>query len=245
MSLTDVSFPVTVKKQFFYKWNSFSSLILSLMLIQLLGGLLSFNPTGSMGYGALSVNVNIEVYSAGAVIMLTCVWAWFSGFVITGPSWHEDDFTFVSNRLSSHTANLLFLCAAAVSGGVMAFLWTFLLKVIHMKSDEIIIATGTQFLEEPFELVTGLTAAFLYVFLSGLTGYTAGQLWRHHKLLLFTISAGVAFAAFRLSFNVLEWGYTFYFSEASFWLFTGKVILSFFVLTSIALLATKKTEVRI
>lgn len=53
-----------------------------------------------------------------------------TGILITTKAVRYDDFTFVSNRLSSNLANILFLLTASAIGGAAAVTAGFLLKII-------------------------------------------------------------------------------------------------------------------
>lgn len=244
MSFVEPRFSNVVKNQFLYKWNSFSGLFMSLIMVQLLGGLLSFNPMASSGFGTDVIHANLSLYSAGFLLALTYVWAAFSGFLITNRAWQNDDYLFVASRTSSTLANTLILSVASFAGGTTAMMWSFVLKIAHIRSDNVITETGTQLFASPDEVAMGVAAASLYTFLCALSGYTAGLLWTKSKLLL----AALPFLAVAVSYlfpgNIVEWLNAFFLSESSFWLFVLKALVTAVILLLAALAVSKRMEVR-
>lgn len=244
MSFVEPRFSAVVKNQFLYKWNSFSGLFISLIMVQLLGGLLSFNPMGSSGFGIDVIHTNLSLYSAGFLLVLTYVWAAFSGFLITNRSWQNDDYLFVASRTSSTLANMLILGLASFAGGTTAMMWTFVLKIVYIRSDNVITETGTQLSASPGEVAMGVAAASLYTFLCALSGYTAGLLWTKWKLLLAAVPFLAAAVSYLFPGNMAEWLNAFFLAESSFWLFVLKAIGSAAILLLTALAVSKRLEVQ-
>ncbi|MET1179043.1 hypothetical protein ABG775_13990 [Peribacillus simplex] len=184
MSLTKVNLKETVKKQYFFKLKANIDAFSSLIGIQLLALLFSIGGVGSAGMGGSNISVNIKYYSADLVIGFTLIWALVTAITITAKPYRNHDFTFVTNRLSSSLANILFLLTASIIGSITAILSGNLLKVLaYVFLDGRIygVHSGLK------ELVMGLCVTIFYIFLVTSIGYFIGTLVQVSKLVIILI----------------------------------------------------------
>jgi hypothetical protein len=183
MSLTNITLGDVVKKQFQFKLHAYSGVYLSLVVLQLIGVLFSLGGVGSSGGGTNTINYNMNYYSGDIVIFFTILWGFIVSILVTTSAYRNDDFTFISNRLSSDLSNYLFLILASLIGAFTALLSSFLLKtlvfilpgfeVLHYYSSEI----------SPTEYILGFVTTFLYIILLAALGYLIGNLVRLNPLL--------------------------------------------------------------
>jgi hypothetical protein len=189
MSLTEVSFAEIVKKQFRYKVKAYLGVFSSLIILQLVAIAFSFNGVSSSGSGSDSFSISISTYSANMVIAFTILWVFIISIMLTTKSYRNDDFSFVSNRLTSSLSTIVFLLAASIAAGVTAMLSSFLLKsiVYYFLSYEII--AGSTSSASAGEFFMGLIATIFYLVLFSSFGYFIGMLVQLHRAFAISIPA--------------------------------------------------------
>jgi hypothetical protein len=247
MYLTKVSLWDVVKKQFRFKLKSFRGMLTSLMILQMMALLFSIGGEGGGGGGSDNFSYDMKYYSGNIILAFTIIWAFISAIVVTTQAYRFDDYTFVANRLSSHLANILFLGWSSVIGGVTFLLASQSLKltVLFLKDREFITTqplTGLQ-------MVEGLAATILYLFLFTAIGYVVGMLVQKSRVFLI-ILPGLLFGSLFLnvflnsqSTFVIDVGQIFV-RETSFLLFTLKVLLTSMTAYGIAIWISNRLEVR-
>ncbi|RWR14013.1 hypothetical protein QNH23_14710 [Siminovitchia fortis] len=229
MSLTEMSLSDVVKRQYEFKLRAFLGVFSSMAGVQLISLLFSLGGVTSVGTGTSSgMYINISYYSADMVVVFTMIWIFMTGILITTKAVRYDDFTFVSNRLSSNLANILFLLTASAIGGAAAVTAGFLLKIIAFFFGDIQYGLGNSFLEAPAEFFIGLAAAILYMILFASLGYLTGMIVQVNKIFIFllpTLITGiVVYLGIRneeLATAILD----FIFAESSLFLFAVKTLL--------------------
>lgn len=249
MSLTKVSLVSIVKKQFQFKCRSYSGMFISLVALQLLAIL--FSVIGGNGYGAGSNNldINITYTSADNVIGFTMIWAFISAILITTKVYREDDFTFVTNRLSNNLANLAFLFTCSVIGGVTAYLSGFLVRIIIRFTANITLFPGNELSSTLKESLAGFSAIILYLLLFTMLGYLVGTIVQFHRI--FVIVLPVAFISMIIlsenlgNKNILLKLFEFYFQESSITLFILKIVITAVLLFTGATILSDRQEVRL
>ena len=244
MSLSTISLTEVVKRQYFFKMKANLDSFSSLIWIQLLAMLFSFNSTASMGFSNSGVSVDVKYYTSDVVMVFTIIWSFITAITITTKPYRYHDFTFITNRVSSSLSNILFLVTANLFGALTAMLSHNLLKMIWIFSDKQFYSLQAGF----WEHVLGILIAFLYLMLFSSAGYLIGTLVQISKAFIIILSALVIGSLF---FGVL-FGinpfivtlYQFYFGEASMLMFLIKVLLSIalFFIASISIL--NRLEVR-
>lgn len=245
MSLTRPSLEKAVQKQFRFKLKSFSGMLSSLLILQLVGLLFSLGGTGSFSLGR---DLSIQYYSVDIVVAFTMLWGFISAILIKTKAYREDDFVFVTNRLSSDLSNIVFLLAVSIVGGVTALLSGYLLKVaVYFLFDATpIIHTGLT--DAPTAFLTGVLATILFIFMFSSAGYVIGTLTHFHKVFAYITPVafiGIIILWYQITGNqlLLEAG-EFYFQETSLWLFTCKILVTAGLLFAGSILISRRLEVR-
>ncbi|MUK89394.1 hypothetical protein GMD78_13580 [Ornithinibacillus sp. L9] len=247
MSLVNVNLGNVVKKQYLFKLRSYVGVFTSLVVLQLIALLFSLGGTGGGGGGSGNFHVMINYYSGDVVIIFTILWVFINGILITTKAYREDDFSFVTNRLTNNLSNILFLLTASLVGGVTAIASGILLKVIRyffFNAEPII----TTFSISTIEIIYGVLATILYVFLFGSLGYLVGSLVQLYKKLAIILPVaffGILFALASRDIMLVEGVGEFYFKETSFLLFTVKVITTSGILLIVSLTISNRQEVRL
>lgn len=247
MSLTSVDLINIVYKQYRYKLKSFSGIFMALILVQAIGILISLNGVRTSGFSNGFYSLNVSTYNANAVIFFTLIWAFTNAIIITTKSYREDDFTFVTNRLSYNLSNILFLITVCVIGGITAMLSRGVIQVlVYFTSDIETFLAISQDLTRG-EYVLGILAVILYILLFGAVGYLVGMMFQRNKLLIFMIPVLVFGLDFIRQDNgepTLQRIFEFYAMEQSFSLFVVKGLSTIVIAYLISVLLTNRLEVR-
>ncbi|MFP7300290.1 hypothetical protein [Neobacillus niacini] len=245
MSLSKTRLLDVVKKQYFYKFKAYKQVFVSLIFIQLLAVFFSFNGVGMMGSSSENVEIDIQFYSADMVIIFTIIWAFITAILLTTTAYKNDDFTFVSNRLSSNLSNLLYLLTASIIGGVSAMLSTSFMKIImYLYGGQGYISASPSL----SEVIIGYSSTILYIFLFSGLGYFFGTLVQISKVFAIVIP-GVFIGAGILGVGSLgyEWVksiYQFIFTESSILVFVLKALILAALLFSGSIALSNRMEVR-
>lgn len=247
MSLAEANVLVNAKKQYNYKLKANASFFFTLISVQLVAILLSFNGVGSMGTGSEGISIVVKYISGDMIIIFTILWAFVIGLNLATNAFRLD-FTFVSNRLSSNLSSIYILLTAAVVGGVSATLSGILLRVL------VVLLNGSASLGSglyiaPLTLLGGIYVTILYVLLLSSFGYFSGILGQRNKALTILIPAlvlGTMFAETRSSGNpqLFLTMVQFFTAERSYLLITLKISLVAALLFGCVILLSEKLEVR-
>lgn len=245
VSLIRANLAETVKKQYFFKLKANIDAFSSLVGIQLLAILFSYGGASSSGMSSSEIQMNVKYYSADLVIIFTLIWAFVTAITITTRPYRNQDFTFITNRLSSSLSNILFLLTAVMIGSITAILAGNLLRTtVYLLFDHQLFGlnTGLQ------EVMIGICVTFLYVFLLSSIGYFVGTLVQVSKLFIFLIPAFL--------FGVLFYGasiqrepflidvFQFYGTESNLFLFVIKVVVTAAVFFTASISILNRMEVR-
>lgn len=248
MSLTETNLISVIKTQYRYKTKANSGMLVILIGVQLLAFLLSLNGVGTSGGGNTDViTYSIKHISGDMIIIFTLIWALGIG-ISTATSGFKMDFSFVSNRLSSHLSSMAFLLTASVVGGVTATLCGVLLRVFtyHTHSG---VDAGVGFWIAPLSLLSGILATSLYAVLVSSIGYFTGMLVQRN-LIFIVLLPGLIFGTLivearstgraEMLINTIE----FFSKESSLALFSLKVLLVAALLYGCVILFSNRMEVR-
>lgn len=248
MSLTKVRMMDIVKKQYLYKLKAYSQVFMSLVILQLIAVVFSLNGIGSMGTGSGSIQIEIRYYSADFVVAFTILWGFITAIIITTQAYRNDDFAFVTNRLSNNLANMLFLLTASIIGGITAILSSYLMKLIAVFFVGDYLLKSTSVLSAPAEFIIGLVATTLYLFLFCALGYLVGTLVQISRVFVVLLPALVIGTMFIQGSNgsvtIVQNAFTFFFTEPSLLLFFIKIIVSAGLLLTCAGVLSNRMEVR-
>jgi len=246
MSLSKVSLGEVVWKQFRYKWNSYTDAFKTLIIVQLIALFFSASGTGSSGGSAWTVSYNFRFYSIDIVWFFTMMWIFITAILLTSKSYRYEDFSFITNRLTSQLANYLFLIACVLIGTVTTLLASFPLHFIML-----FINGGESFAPIPTllpfeEFGLSFIGISFYLLLAGAAGYFLGALAQISKLFIIIIPAAFIFAPlFTMNYAAYEFFNDFYFQESSILLFILKIVGTSFALLLLSHIILNKKEVRI
>ena len=247
MSLVKPNLIHVVKKQLIYKLRAYNQAFFTLVVIQLIAVFFSFNGVGGSGGRRESIEVSVHYYTADIVVILTMVWAFITAILLTTKAYRYDDFSFVTNRISSNLSNILFLLGASIIGGTMAMLSPYLMKVItHYFLNKQYMNSPSE-MAVPVKLLLGIISTSSYVFLSGAFGYFVGTLVQINKvfvLLLPAIFFGALIVEGSGKAKIVTTAFNFLFMESSFPFFILKILIIISVLFSITFILTNRMEVR-
>ncbi|MBY0146473.1 hypothetical protein [Neobacillus niacini] len=245
MSLVKTSMLDIVINLYKYKLKAYKQVFMSLIFIQLLAVLFSFNGVGMMGSSTESIEIDVQFYSADLVITFTILWAFITAILITTSAYKNDDFAFVTNRLSSNLSNMVFLLTASIVGGITAMLSTSLMKIImYLFGGHGHIAANLSL----SEVVLGYSSTILYILLFSGLGYFIGTLVQVSRIFVAVIpgifiGAGILGAGSR-GFEWVKSIYQFIFTEPSILLFVLKVLVIVGLLFTGSIALSNRMEVR-
>ncbi|MGV3487173.1 MAG: hypothetical protein ACO1OC_01120 [Tuberibacillus sp.] len=246
MSLNEVSAVSIIKKQYFFKLKAYSRVFSSLIVIQIIGMFFSAMPSSNFGasYGN-HLRIEGDYYSGDAVIILTILWAFTTAIVITTKAYRYDDFSFVTNRFTSHAANILFLLTASVLGGIFAILSGFVIKDIIFLTSSSHFIVNTRFAEHPYIFIAGIMGTILYLLLFSAIGYFVGILVQLHKLFIIIIPGlfvGLAFLG--IGDPLINRAAEQFFNENSLFLLILKTVIFVGLLLAVSIGISNRLEVR-
>ncbi|MGO4886674.1 hypothetical protein ACJ2A9_02865 [Anaerobacillus sp. MEB173] len=248
MSLTKISLAEIVKKQYVYKLRAYHGVFTTLVVLQIIAILFSFNGVSSMGTSTEGIQINVHYYSADIVIIFTILWSFISAMLLTTQAYRDDDFAFVTNRVSSNLANISFLFTASIIGGLTAMLSTFLLKVLLYYLAEVQFIKDSITIASPNEFIIGFFVTVVYVFFFSAIGYLIGTLVQLHGIFAFVLPVvffGMLFFDNSSGIAILiEWGYKFFAKESLILLFLMKALISIVLLFLSSIILANRLGVR-
>lgn len=246
MSLAKVNMWDVVKKQYRYKLKSYSQVLVSLMMIQLLAVVFSLNSVSSSATSSNTLDLEIRYYSADIVVGFTILWGFITAIITTTKAHRHNDLIFISNRLCSNLSNLLILLTASIVGGITAMLSGFLLKLIILFKNNIIVDGMTGI--SPSDLLLGIVTTSLYIFLFCAIGYLAGTLVNLNRIFIILLPAlligSVFLAGTRGKSGAIENFFILFFTENSLPLFIAKVLIAAVLFFAGAFALSNRMEVK-
>jgi hypothetical protein len=248
MSLNKVTLGEVVKKQYLYKLKAYSGVYTSLMVIQAIAILFAFSAMNSFGTSSEAFSLDIKYYSVDVVVGLTMLWAFISSITITMKAYRNCDFNLVTNRLSSDLSNFTFMGTIGLLGAITSLLSSFLLKIIlyFLPSTEVMYFSTLQ--TSPSVILKGFLATFLYMLLFAALGYLVGTLVQLHpmvKIVLPVLFFGLLlFGGILGRVDIVASFLGFFFTEASFFLFFIKVVITVAILLYMSAIIYGRSEVR-
>lgn len=249
MSLTEPNLFDIIKKQYAFKLRAFMGVFISLAATQLIGMLFSIGGVSSYGTSTNNMSVTVTYFSADMTIIFTFMWAFISGIIITTKAPRYDDFTFVSNRLSSNAANILFLGTASIIGGAAAMLAGFLPRVIAYFVSEGTYGVGSSLFEAPIELLIGIVSIIFYIFMFSSLGYLIGMIVQMNKAFVFILPAVIVgilvWDGVSRDGKVLSAIHKIIFAESSLTVFVLKTLILAIVFLGTATALSNRMEVRV
>lgn len=247
MSFVTTSLSKLVKKQTSYKLKAFYSVFTTLFLLQIIAIFFSFNAIESSGSGLNNVTVYVGYYSVDIVIVFTMLWSFITAILMTTKAYRNDDFTFVTNRLSSNLSNIVFLIIASLVAGITALLSRYVLRIIMFYTMDIAPLKTELFVETTSELLVGMLATTLYVLLFTSIGYFTGMLVQLNKIFIALLPAGyigLLILGAKMRNNVGNAVFEFFGEETSLALFIIKILVTTILLFGSATALSNRLEVK-
>lgn len=244
MSLVEMKQTDVVKKLYVYKLSAFSGALTSMLMIQLFGILLSFaGVNNSSGGSSFGLSIEAHFYNSDFVLIFTMIWSAVTAILITTKSYRYGDYSFVSNHLSSHLSNMLFLLTASVIGGFSAVFSGFLVK------DVMYYANRSHFyIHEHAGLsafTAGIIAAILYVLMFCSIGYLIGVLVQIQKglaIVIPTLILGGLILGSRV--QIMQKIFSFFYDESSIFLLMLKTLMITGILFTVSVMISNRLEVK-
>src|SRR5690606_25183779 len=198
MSLINASFLDVVKKQIFFKVRSYYGTFTSLITVQVIALLFSFNGVGQMGLG----NISISTYSGSTIFVFTIFWTFITAVTLTTKPYFYIDFSFVTNRLSSHLSTVGMLVVYSFIASTTSTFAGILLRVILFFKDGSTKIIADHFFLSFSDLLVGIYIGTLYLLLFATLGYFIGMFTQISKLFAFVIPAlFIGWAIYEVSAN--------------------------------------------
>jgi len=232
-------------KQVAFKLQSYSGMIWTLMVMQLLGLLMGGGGFAGGSIGSGSVTLSYAAYNANSIIALTMLWIFISSILITTKAYQLDDYSFVASRKTSHYANGLTIVIASLFGALTGMLSSYVIRIIFLlRAEEVIVSAAPYNIGE---WLTGVSVTFLYLLLFAFLGYCIGMVFQVHVFLrvgLILMAIIFFFFGGRVNGLLLETVAGFYIMETSFLLFLSKIVISVVTLFMLTILITSRMEAR-
>lgn len=241
MFLTNGTLGKIVMTQVKFKLNAYMGALLSLIFVQLIGLLFSTNGSSMMGTSVNNIHIQVITLSNDLVFVFVAIWALFVGNLITTKAYRYDDFSFVTTRLSSNLANILFLLIISVFAGVTTFLSNYVLRVYLSIFGNMEYMKSPGVFDDPLGSFRMLIITTLLILSLAAGGYLAGMLIQNSRLFLFLIPI------FVLSILTTEIGQTLIqnvFINESTWLLILNLIIVTIVFFGTAIVSSNRLEVR-
>ena len=251
MYLTEPRLNDVVKKQLQYKFNSYTGVFTSLLVVQVIGIFLGLGADSNSSSFGETISIHRKTFSSDIVVMFTLLWAFITGILVTTTAYRNDAFTFVSNRFSHHLSSILFLLLASTFAGITAALSGSLIKFIALLQNSGVFIETPGLLNSPADFFLRIGTSIAYMILFAGLGYTIGSLAQRSMLVVPLVFIGlfiVPFFTFSIagsdSGGFFEKVVSFYGSESHFLLFVLKVVFTVIFLFLLSALVTNQKEVR-
>ncbi|GAA0451056.1 hypothetical protein [Alkalibacillus silvisoli] len=244
MSLTEVKPYDVVKKQSRLKINGFVRVFTSLVIAHLVAMVLSYNGTGSMGGSANGgmFNYRFNLISGDMIFIFTLIWAAVIPYGLVKDEQRDIDFTFVSNRLTNHLSNFVFLALMSLFGAIMTLGTSLLFKtLVYLLNSNVSVHTSYAF----FDIFIAIAVMFMYILLLASLGYAVSLMMNTHVIMKVVVPVTIFGLAFldpvHGTFSSM---FQFYVFESSLILLSIKVIFTVIALFGVILLVSNRWEVR-
>lgn len=236
-----VNFLEAVKKQYHYKLHAHHSMFGTMIIMQIIAGLLTFS-NQIYSVNSNNIDITVRIISADLIIGLTFLWIIIMAFQLTTKASKNKMVTFVTSKQTNHLANILFMITLCFIGGLTAnLLGAFVKMVVSVmdQTDPFIYFAGTSV----SEFATGILATIAYMLLIASFFYLIGEIVQIHSILIIIIPSVLVGLLFILGVNV-EPIIGFYIFTKSLSIMLVKTLVTAFLLFFAATLFGNRLEVR-
>lgn len=251
MYLTEPRLIDVVKQQVRYKFNAYTSVFNSLLIMQIIGIIFGFGMTGNIHslYGhSEAVFISRENFTGDMPVFFTLIWAFTTGFILTTRDYRNEAFSFVSTRLSHHLSSFIFIViTSCIAGLTMTFAGSIIKFSTYFRSATVFIEPNDLF-NTPVHFLIMIITAILYTILLASIGYVIGSFTQKSKFFIFLIVIGLTVLPM-LQFNwniglLINYMVEFFGTETSLFVFLMKVSATVLILFTTSVAVTNKLEVR-
>gem|GEM_PF-1124408 len=233
------------RKLYVYKLHALIGTFTSLVFVQLLALALSLGGSSHSSYGLGDFSVTVDSYSTINIFGFTLIWVFFTAITVHYKSYRDAEYSFVTNRLTSHLSNVAFLLTASAVGGLTVPLLGTLLKLIIYWTTPDTELVMSHFTQSPIELLVGMFVTALAASLLSSLGYVVGTLVQMNKLWILILSGLFLTLLSREHKNgILTSMVKFYSGETSLAFFSLKIVITAVILYTFAILISYRMEVR-
>ncbi len=238
-----VNLRTIVLMQYLYKLKGSSSLIHSLIFMQLLGLIFSLTPNGSMGAGSDFITVSVNLFSTNLLQIFSMVWMVGITNYFISSNYRRLELPLTHDSLSGHLSNILLILTIAIFAGTTSTLLSIPHRIIllFIYSD-----SGEFFLDgisiSPAALLLGVFVSTLYLLLLAALSYLIRAVIEVNRIFIVILPAlfiGLArpYQEFYAAvFNCFT-------AEPSLALFLLKAFMASAAFFALSFLITRKTEV--
>ncbi|MDX5474383.1 MAG: hypothetical protein LPK00_02500 [Bacillaceae bacterium] len=243
MYLSKPSVSEVVKKQYLYKLKSLN-VFTPLVLVQVMAIFFALLGTGSSGTFSSGLGISRIHYSVDVVIGFTLVWAFIISFTMSTKMYREDDFTFVTNRLTYSLSNILFLVSIGIFAAITSILSGHLLNVIVSIYQWNKPSLFYHDLDITFMMyLTGILVTIVIMLFVSSIGYFVGVLTQLLPFLKFVLPV-VIIGMLMMQVSLVPTLFSFYFQEKVVSIFLIKHILTIVLMFAATVYLSKRMEVR-
>ena len=183
MYLSEPKFFDIVTRQFRFKMNANAAAFTTLILLQVFSLFTSLNSNSTFGYED-TLRISLYQLSNNSIVGVTWLWAIILGFLLTSAAQRNESFSFVSNRLSYHSANLLFMLTASIIAGITSVLAGSAVKLFaHIRFGEVFL-DSQGLIAAPSDFLIQLATAIAYTLLFFMISYAVGMLIQLNKVFI-------------------------------------------------------------
>lgn len=124
MSLNNVSMVQNVKNQVKWKLSSYSSVFMTIIVVQIIASLLTLNGTGQMSSGNSEVRLDIHSYSLDSMLIFSMITMFIISAMLASKHMMEENLSIVTTRLTASISTIisqLIICLIVVFTALSSF----------------------------------------------------------------------------------------------------------------------------
>lgn len=242
MSSKEVNLQSISLKQYYYKLKAYSSLVHSLIIVQMIALLFSLGGVSHMSSNNGKLSVSVQSYSSNIAIVFSLFWIAFIAVQLVSKPYKKMELPLVMNRLSGDLSNVGFLMTVCVFGGITSSLVGVLLRVItYFAFDRSQIVFNGFFLAYA-DLLLSMCIAILYMLLISALGYFIGVLTQLNGAFVIIIPV-VILGVLKVYTDFAQSVFKFFAFEVSLSMFVLKVFITSIILFGISIFLSNRMEV--
>jgi hypothetical protein len=247
MSITNANLGKIVLKQSLYKLNANTTMLLTLIILQLIGISLSLGGSRNTSGGNGHTSIHITGFTAEIPVTLTFMSIFIIALLIAGKYYRNMDFTLVSSKTSGNLSSLVCITLFSVFSGITGALSEALVHIgvyfIHDRSK--MVQAGFHIpVSEVLELAVSIT---FYCLLLSSIAYLFGTIVQFHGSFAFLLPAALVSIFIyeaRMRGGVFYGIVKLFTSETSLPIFAVKSLAAVLLIFAMSMLLSNRLEVR-